>query len=92
MKISPPFVFNANVRPISLAPNGFIPPSREVVVGWGRLAEGGNYANVLMKVEVPFVSDEDCKTAYGADRITESMTCAGEEGKDACQADSGMDA
>lgn len=83
IRVSPPFEFNEFVQPVQLARRGFIPTPRQTVVGWGRLAEGGNSPTVLMKVEVPYVTEDECKVAYG-DRITESMTCAGEGGKDAC--------
>merc|ERR1712209_377167 len=61
------------------------------VSGWGTTSEGGNLAHNLMKVEVPVVSDEDCRGSYGQSDITDSMICAGFEagGKDSCQGDSG---
>ena len=61
------------------------------VSGWGTTSEGGNLAHNLMKVEVPVVSDDDCRGSYGQSDITDSMICAGFEagGKDSCQGDSG---
>merc|ERR1712183_903441 len=61
------------------------------VSGWGTTSEGGSLAQVLMKVEVPVVSDDDCRGAYGQSDIANSMICAGldEGGKDSCQGDSG---
>merc|ERR1739842_33731 len=52
---------------------------------------GGSLASTLMKVDVPVVSDDDCRGAYGQSDITDSMICAGLEagGKDSCQGDSG---
>jgi len=88
MRISPPFNFDDFVQPIFIAPSGFLHPPKETVAGWGRLKESGTSPNVLMRVDVPFVTPDDCKVAYGT-RISESMTCAGEDGKDACQGDSG---
>merc|ERR1712095_27618 len=46
---------------------------------------------VLMKVDVPVVSDDDCRGSYGQDEIADSMICAGIDagGKDSCQGDSG---
>merc|ERR1712168_991820 len=43
------------------------------------------------KVQVPVVSDEECRAAYGESQIKDSMICAGlkEGGKDSCQGDSG---
>merc|ERR1712077_54581 len=61
------------------------------VSGWGTTSSGGSLASVLMKVDVPVVSDDDCRDAYGQSDIADSMICAGldEGGKDSCQGDSG---
>ena len=42
-------------------------------------------------MDVPVVSDADCRKAYGVTDITDSMICAGLDagGKDSCQGDSG---
>ena len=60
------------------------------VSGWGRIDAWG-YPDELHSVDVPVMSQDDCKRAYGSGRITDAMICAGYEngGKDACQADSG---
>ncbi len=63
------------------------------VAGWGTTSESGYISNVLMKVDVPYVTQEVCQKAYEENKyeITESMLCAGypEGGKDSCQGDSG---
>jgi len=61
------------------------------VSGWGTTSEGGSLARTLMKVDVPVVSDDDCRDAYGQNDIADSMICAGLDagGKDSCQGDSG---
>merc|ERR1712013_247887 len=61
------------------------------VSGWGTTSGGGSLAKVLMKVDVPVVSDDDCRGSYGQDEIADSMICAGLDagGKDSCQGDSG---
>merc|ERR1719394_930525 len=61
------------------------------VSGWGTTSEGGDVADVLQKVKVPVVSDDDCRLAYGESDIVNSMICAGldQGGKDSCQGDSG---
>ena len=44
---------------------------------------------VLRKASVVPVSNEECSTAMGANRISERMICAGAKGVDTCQGDSG---
>merc|ERR1719295_103241 len=39
------------------------------VSGWGTTSEGGSLARTLMKVDVPVVSDDDCRDAYGQNDI-----------------------
>merc|ERR1719369_14591 len=61
------------------------------VTGWGVKNEGGLLLpHQLQKVEVPVVSDEECREPYG-DQVQDNMICAGvpEGGKDSCQGDSG---
>ena len=60
------------------------------VSGWGRL-DDGDYPEELHSVDVPVISQDACKRAYGPGAITDSMICAGYEagGKDSCQSDSG---
>merc|ERR1719309_1781420 len=58
------------------------------VTGWGTLSFQGATPDVLMKVDVPIVSEAACKIEYPF-AIAESMLCAGERGKDSCQGDSG---
>ena len=61
------------------------------VTGWGTTSEGGSLGRVLQKVDVPVVSDDDCRGSYGVNDILDSMICAGlpQGGKDSCQGDSG---
>merc|ERR1712098_410095 len=61
------------------------------VTGWGTTTEGGSLGRVLQKVDVPVVSDADCRDAYGVNDVYDSMICAGlpQGGKDSCQGDSG---
>ncbi|XP_017489731.1 PREDICTED: trypsin-1-like [Rhagoletis zephyria] len=63
-----------------------------IVTGWGAIKVGGPTADTLQEVQVPIMSQEDCrKSRYGPTRITDNMLCAGfDEGKkDSCQGDSG---
>lgn len=88
-----------NVQPISLPGRSFDVPvvadnANSTVIGWGNLsaAEGGNeFPTELMQVDLPIVSETQCKLWMGADEITSNMLCAGfiQGGKDSCQGDSG---
>merc|ERR1712212_944595 len=46
------------------------------VTGWGTTTEGGSLARTLQKVDVPVVSDDDCRGSYGQEDILDSMICA----------------
>uniref|UniRef100_A0A1B6E201 Peptidase S1 domain-containing protein n=1 Tax=Clastoptera arizonana TaxID=38151 RepID=A0A1B6E201_9HEMI len=82
-----------DLRPVCL------PPAKKsfsgvtgIVTGWGVKKTGGSTSPTLQEVQVPIMSNDDCKkTAYGKTRITENMLCAGfpEGEKDSCQGDSG---
>jgi secreted trypsin-like serine protease len=56
-------------------------------VGLGTLASGGALATVLQHVDVPYLTNNQCKTMYPDSWIYENMICAGleEGGKDSCQ-------
>merc|ERR1719290_986623 len=92
LQFSEPLVFNDFVQPIALPAAGHAASGDCIVSGWGTTSEGGSTPSTLMKVTVPIVSDADCRDAYGADEVEDSMICAGllaEGGKDSCQGDSG---
>lgn len=58
------------------------------VAGWGAVKEWGQSSPVLLKVQVPLVTEEQCKKALSG--IHEGMLCAGGiAGMDSCQGDSG---
>ena len=62
------------------------------VSGWGATSSGGSQATVLQVLNVPAMTNEECRqTAYGESQITDAMLCAGkaEGGIDSCQGDSG---
>ena len=42
-----------------------------------------------MEVDVTTITNTACNDAYGDGEITDSMVCARDDGKDACQGDSG---
>ena len=64
------------------------------VMGWGNTSSSGSpvYADALMQVDVPIVSNATCNApgSYNG-QITSNMICGGfaEGGKDSCQGDSG---
>lgn len=61
------------------------------VAGWGTTKEGSAHLpDLLQKVDVPLVSQNDCNKSYRG-QITDRMICAGypDGGKDSCQGDSG---
>jgi secreted trypsin-like serine protease len=62
------------------------------ISGWGTTSEGsGSLPATLKFAQVPLVSDEDARDAYGDGEIADSMLGAGfeEGGVDTCQGDSG---
>lgn len=66
------------------------------VFGWGYTKKGdaNSEADFLQSAVVRLWTRSECKKVYGRDkakrqRITETMVCAGEDGIDACQNDSG---
>merc|ERR1711988_105181 len=95
LKLKTALKFNANVQPACLPATTFAPENKKsmsVVSGWGTLKAGGNLPDILQYVNVPMMTNADCKkTGYEASSIKPSMVCAGyKEGKkDSCQGDSG---
>merc|ERR1712142_1438383 len=96
LKLKEPFEWTEFIQPIALpAPmQDTAGGSMVTVTGWGTTSEGGlGLPNVLHKVTLPVVSDEDCNAAYSANgySVADSMICAAieEGGKDSCQGDSG---
>ncbi|NP_999239.1 plasma kallikrein [Sus scrofa] len=61
------------------------------VTGWGFTEEKGEIQNILQKVNIPLVSNEECQKSYRDHKISKQMICAGykEGGKDACKGESG---
>jgi secreted trypsin-like serine protease len=72
--------------------NSSLVGSSATVIGWGRLSEGGDRPEILQKVTVPIINNDQCRTKLNKwFDIHEGQMCAGfTEGlKDACQGDSG---
>jgi len=96
LKLSEPFEWTDFIQPIALPESLQQTPAGTIatITGWGTLSEGAfGLPNVLHKVDIPVISDEDCDNAYAAAGYgtIDSMICAGlpEGGKDSCQGDSG---
>lgn len=91
LELDEPLTINENVAGATLPEQDqeWEEGSTATVSGWGTLSSGGSSPDTLHAVDVPIVSDDVCKDAYGRTAIFASMICAGEEGKDSCQGDSG---
>ncbi|KAK2726054.1 trypsin-1-like isoform X2 [Artemia franciscana] len=94
LKLSSSINLGGNVQAVNLpAPMSDVDAGVMVSVsGWGTTSSGGSLSDVLRSVDVPVVSDDDCRGAYGANDVTDSMICAGDldnGGVDSCQGDSG---
>ena len=58
------------------------------VTGWGLTEEGASFfSDILQKVTIPLISNEECKKDYGWSKVLPSMMCAGYKsgGRDSCQ-------
>nr|XP_026485598.1 transmembrane protease serine 9-like [Vanessa tameamea] len=66
---------------------------KAIAVGWGSVGEQKNHSCNLLDVELPVLSNKECRnTKYESAMIADDMLCAGypKEGKrDTCQGDSG---
>jgi trypsin len=95
VRLSQPVQLGSRAVPACL-PGGsfggsFLDDKTMTVSGWGSTSQGGNQAEVLMSVDVPGMSNQQCGNAYGQYDITNAMMCAGRAsgGIDSCQGDSG---
>ncbi|XP_052865804.1 venom serine protease Bi-VSP-like isoform X1 [Anopheles cruzii] len=68
------------------------------VAGWGRTQEGGKSATVLQELQIPIITNDECRTLYtkigkvfSPKQFDNAVMCAGriEGGQDSCQGDSG---
>ena len=70
----------------------FLAGKNLTISGWGRLDDGVTRPNALHMVNLPALSNEDCKSKWLYRDITDQMLCAGRRGLDkvgACRGDSG---
>ncbi|KAF8791070.1 U21-ctenitoxin-Pn1a like protein [Argiope bruennichi] len=66
------------------------PTGDAIVIGWGDTEVEGDHSDTLKHVDVPLVRRDECKKRVkGQTKIYEHVLCAGSEGKDSCQSDSG---
>ncbi|XP_050725070.1 serine protease 27-like isoform X2 [Eriocheir sinensis] len=98
LRLNRPVVYRANILPICLpGPNDDFTNDVGIVAGWGKTDNsfGKTGTNILRKVAVPVISNEDCLAWHhhkGIDvKLHFEMFCAGHaQGKmDACLGDSG---
>jgi trypsin len=66
------------------------------IIGWGTTFSGGPSSDVLLKANVPFISDQRCAADYGPQFDPRVMVCAADaegtppsQSHDTCQGDSG---
>lgn len=92
LKVEPPLRSPRQPLVASAYTGQMVMPRRmATVTGFGVTKEGGSGSSRLRQVDIPVVSQQQCRQIYGADKITEASFCAGETrgGKDSCQGDSG---
>ncbi|XP_030559374.1 trypsin-1 isoform X1 [Drosophila novamexicana] len=94
IRFNEPVRLGIDMHPVCLpTPTETFAGQTAVVTGWGALSEGGPISDTLQEVEVPILSQQECRdTNYGTAKITDNMICAGyveQGGKDSCQGDSG---
>ncbi|KAG6447779.1 hypothetical protein O3G_MSEX005183 [Manduca sexta] len=88
-----PINFTNTIQPIELAPLGRRMRARTYfnATGWGATEEGGTITQRLMEVEIPVVSNTQCRMSYPR-LLTRNMFCGGNYymgGQGTCQGDSG---
>merc|ERR1712121_369956 len=70
-------------------PNKSFAEKKAWAYGWGRTSSKGPNSNVLLEIELTIIGRQKCQDVMGIQKIADGMICAGAEGKDACQNDSG---
>ncbi|KYN33194.1 Serine protease snake [Trachymyrmex septentrionalis] len=100
LKLEQPLELNPQVRPACLEIESQLPGKSAIASGFGKTSyESSVGSNELMKVQLNYISEDECKKTYAEDLGTRrlpdglisSLLCAGimEGGKDTCQGDSG---
>ncbi|XP_024942568.1 serine protease snake [Cephus cinctus] len=100
LKLAKPIYLNSQVRPACLEIDFMINGRKAIASGFGKTSyDGSEGSNELMKVQLDYISQEECEKGFRAELGTRQMPsgvipnllCAGvmEGGKDTCQGDSG---
>ncbi|CAL8118290.1 unnamed protein product [Orchesella dallaii] len=89
--LNAPLQYSSHVQNISLPQINEEFDGYATVTGWGRTKEKGETSDILKKVKIPIVPNDQCRRLYKKLKmgITDHMMCAGEVGHDSCQGDSG---
>lgn len=89
VKLAEPMIFTEKIRPICLPlPTIDVTDLYGIVTGWGVLSHGGGVSEELRGVPMRIMDNGNCHKIF--DRVDDNNICAGgEEGRDACQGDSG---
>jgi trypsin len=58
-------------------------------MGWGLTSEGGQPSHSLLAVDLPLIGDRVCRRTLGGKYVASVMLCAGANGADTCDGDSG---
>ncbi|KAB7500334.1 Trypsin-1 [Armadillidium nasatum] len=91
LKLEKPVEMNGVISPVCLPfkEEGMVKSGiTGTVTGWGVTSSGGEDSKMLLEVNLPVLTTEDCQDMLGP-YVTDNMICTYEEGKDACQGDSG---
>ncbi|EEB17572.1 tripsin, putative [Pediculus humanus corporis] len=91
IKLKEPVSFGPNVLPVCLPQKGIdYSKKRATVVGWGKKSQEDLFSEVLLKINVTTLTNEDCKKVKVlSSHLSDSMLCAYGDNVDACQGDSG---
>lgn len=85
-----PVTFNDYIRPICLPPAGLQtqPGDEAIATGWGRFRDGSVLSNILRKVSLTMISNQQCRTVFPT--VSDEMLCTrGPDNKGVCDGDSG---
>ncbi|XP_026808260.1 venom protease-like [Rhopalosiphum maidis] len=98
-RLNTPVQFNRFILPVCINSDEQLTTKQAIAIGWGRTSSAGQTSNVLMKVSLDFVEQNECNRSYSSSASPNlefginpsSQICAGkmEGGKDTCQGDSG---